>query len=146
MLLQSSKQFNSKNDSDLKSCSKPEFYSSESIKLLENLNNINRNASLAYFAISTLRNKSKHFLKFYQILLLLSGDISLNPGPCQMPFNDDKIWEPLKTRGLHFCYLNVNSLFSPKINELRGIPNYIRPAILGITESKLESSERRSKY
>ena len=89
-------------DSDLKSCSKSEFYSSESIKLQENINNINRNRSLAYFAISKLRNKPKHFLKFYQILLLFSGDISLNPGPYQMQFNDDKIWEPLETRGLHF--------------------------------------------
>ena len=88
--------------SDLKSCSKSEFYFSESIELQENLNNINRNTSLAYFAVSKLRNKLKHFLRFYQILLLLSGDISLKPGPFQMQFNDDKILEPLKTRGLHF--------------------------------------------
>ena len=44
-----------------------------------------------------------------------------------------------KTQGLYFCPLNVNSLLS-KINELRGITKYIRPAILGITESKLGSS------
>ena len=42
-------------DSDLKSCSKFEFYSSESLKLQEN--HVNRNTSLAYFAISKLRNK-----------------------------------------------------------------------------------------
>ena len=56
-----------------------------------------------------------------------------------MQFIDDKTWEPLKTRGLHFCHLNVNSLLS-KIDELRDITNYIKPAILGITESKLDSS------
>ena len=72
-------------------------------------------------------------------MLLLSGDISLNPGPCQMQFIDDKTWEPLKTRGLHFCHLKVNSLLS-KIDEPRDITNYIKPAILGITESKLDSS------
>ena len=55
-----------------------------------------------------------------------------------MQFIDDKTWEPLKTRGLH-CHLNVNSLLS-KIDELRDITNYIKPAILGITESKLDSS------
>ena len=130
---------NNSTDSDLKSCSKFEFYSSESLKLQENLNNVNRNTSLAYFTISKLRNKPKHFLKFYQILLLLSGDISLNPGPCQMQFIDDKTWQPLKTRSLHFCHLTVNSLLS-KIDELRDITNYIKPAILGITESKLDSS------
>ena len=47
--------------------------------------------------------------------------------------------ELLKTRGLHFCHLNINSLLS-KIDELRDIINYIRPAILDITESKLDSS------
>ena len=119
-------------DSDLKSCSKFEFYSLESITLQENPNSVNRNTTLAYIAMSKLRNKPKHFLKFYQILLLLSGNISLNPGPCQMQFTDDKTWEPLKTRDLRFCHLNVNSLLS-KTDELREITNYVRPAILGIT-------------
>ena len=43
------------------------------------------------------------------------------------------------TRGLHFCHLNVNSLLS-KIDEIRDISNHIKPAVLGITESKLNSS------
>ena len=34
----------------------------------------------------------------------------------QMQFIDDKTWEALKTRGLHFCHLNVNSLLS-KVEE-----------------------------
>ena len=53
-----------------------------------------------------------------------------------MQFIDDKTWEPLKTWGLYFCHLNVNSLLS-KADKLRDITNYIRP---GITESKLDSS------
>ena len=56
-----------------------------------------------------------------------------------MQFVNDKTWEHLKTRGLHFCYLNVNSLLS-KIDELTDITNNIRLAILGIRESKLDSS------
>ena len=99
-------------DSDLKYCSKFEFYHAESVKLQDNLGIINRNTNLAFFAISKLRNKTAHFLKFYQILLILSGDISLNPGPCQTQLNDDKTWDPLKTKGLHLCHLNVNSLLS----------------------------------
>ena len=70
-------------DSDLKYCSKFEFYHAESVKLQDNLGIINRNTNLASFAIYKLRNKPAHFLKFYQNLLILSGDISLNPGPCQ---------------------------------------------------------------
>ena len=45
----------------------------------------------------------------------------------------------LNTRGFHLSHLNVNGLLS-KIEELRDITNYIKPAILGITESKLDSS------
>ena len=126
-------------DSDLKYCSKFEFYHAESVKLQDNLGIINRNTNLAFFAISKLRNKPAHFLKFYQILLILSGDISLNPGPCQTQLNDDKTWDPLKTKGLHLCHLNVNSLLS-KIDEIRDIANRVKPAVLGITESKLDSS------
>ena len=46
--------------------------------------------------------------------------------------------ELLKTRGLHFCHLNINSLLS-KIDELTDIRNCIKPATLGITKSKLDS-------
>ena len=56
-----------------------------------------------------------------------------------MQLLEGKTWELLKTRGLHFCHLNVNSSLS-KIDELRDITIYIRLAILGITESKLDSS------
>ena len=125
-------------DSDLKYCSKFEFYHAESVKLQDNLGIINRNTNLAFFAIFKLRNKPAHFLKFYQILLILSGD-SLNPGPCQTQLNDDKTWDPLKTKGLHLCHFNVNSLLS-KIDEIRDIANRIKPAVLGITLSKLDSS------
>ena len=127
-------------DSDLKYCSKFEFYHAESVKLQDNLGITNRNTNFfAFFAISKLRNKPAHFLKFYQILLILSGDIRLNPGPCHTQLNDDKTWDPLKTKGLHLCHLNVNSLLS-KTDEIRDIANRIKPAVLGITESKLDSS------
>ena len=86
--------------------------------------------------LSKLRNKHT---KFYQILLLLSGDISLNTGPCHNQLKETKIWEPFKNRGLHFCHLNINSLFS-KIDELREIANHIKPAIFGISELKLDST------
>ena len=56
-----------------------------------------------------------------------------------MSFINEKTWESLTTGSLHFCHLNVNSLLS-KIDELRDITIYIKPAILGITESKLNSS------
>ena len=39
--------------------------------------------------------------------------------------------------GLHFLHININSLL-PKIDELKGIANKTKAAIIGITESKLD--------
>ena len=40
---------------------------------------------------------------------------------------------------MHFIHVNVNSLLS-KTEELRDVLGHTKPAILGITESKLDSS------
>ena len=51
------------------------------------------------------------------LILLLSGDITLNPGPTQI----SRSWSIFKKRGLHFiAHLNINSL-PYKIEELRQI-------------------------
>jgi len=90
-------------------------------------------------ALNKLNFRDQKCLKFYQFLILLSGDISLNPGPSQYVHNGDKKFEPFHKRGLHFLHINVNSLLS-KIDELRHIANRTNLAILGITESKLDNS------
>ena len=95
--------------------------------------------SSRYFALNKLRIKRNECFKFYHLLILLSGDVSLNPGPSQYPsYNDDK-FEPFRKCGLHFLHINVNSLLS-KIDELRDVVGHTKPAILGSTESKLDSS------
>ena len=77
---------------------------------------------------------------YYRLLLLLSGDISLNPGHFHnlQPLNHDK-WNIFKHRGLHFLHLNINSLL-PKIDELRHIARLTNAAVIGISESKLDDS------
>ena len=73
------------------------------------------------------------------LLILLAGDVSLNPGPNKyLPDNDNK-FELLRKRGFHFLVINVDSLLL-KVNELRDVVGHTKPAILGITESKLDSS------
>ena len=70
--------------------------------------------------------------------MLLSGDVSLNPGPVQIsPPVNVNIWEPFNKKGLHFLHININSLL-PKIDELKCIANKTKAAIIGITESKLD--------
>ena len=82
--------------------------------------------------------KYKHYTNFYKFLLLLLGDLSLNPGPIQRsPDISSTIWEPLNKKGLHFLHININSLLSKK-DEIRCIANKTKAAIIGITESKLD--------
>ena len=77
---------------------------------------------------------------YYRLLLLLSGDISLNSGPFHnlQPLNHDG-WNIFKHRGLHFLHLNINILLS-KIDELRHIARLTSAAVIGISESKLDHS------
>ena len=87
--------------------------------------------SSRYFTLDKLRIKRHECSKFYHLLILLSGDVSLNPGPSQYPpYNDDK-FEPFRKRGLHFLHINVNSLLS-KIDELGDVAGHTKPAILRI--------------
>ena len=91
--------------------------------------------NLVCLAITNL--KYKNYKTFYQFLLLLSGDGSLNPEPDQISLAvNTNIWEPLKKKGLHFLHINRNSLL-PKINELKCIASKTKAAIIGIIESKL---------
>ena len=94
---------------------------------------------LGYFVLNKICFKHKKCLKFYHFLILLSGDINLNPGPSQylLVDSDDK-FELFHKCGLHFLHINVNSLLL-KIDELGDIVGHTKPAILGITESKLNS-------
>ena len=123
---------------DLK-CLNNEFFSTELIKTTSDINSAKMLVSSRYFALNKLKIKRNECFKFYHLLILLSGDVSINPGPSQyLPDNDDK-FEPFRKRGLHFLHININSLLS-KIDELRDVVGHTKPAILGITESKLDSS------
>ena len=74
------------------------------------------------------------------MLLLLSEDIILNPGPinCSQQHNYDQ-WAVFKKKGLHFVHININRLL-PKINELRYSAKLSQAAVIGISESKLDDS------
>ena len=66
------------------------------------------------------------------MLLLLSGDISLNPGPTANSILKKK-------KGLHFLLLNINSIL-PKSHELKTFTRNTKAAIISITESKADNS------
>ena len=92
--------------------------------------------NLVCLAITNL--KYKDYNNFYQFILLLSGDVSLNPGPLQIsPTVNFNIWEPLNKKGLHFLHINISSLL-PKTDELKCIASKTKATIIGITELKLD--------
>ena len=84
--------------------------------------------------------KYRNFNSYFHLLKLLSGDISLNPGPTHQHklqcLNERNIF---KSKGLHFIHLNIDSLL-PKIEELRIIAKSSNDAIIGNSESKLDES------
>ena len=91
--------------------------------------------------LKRVNNKS-----FLRILLLISGDTSLNPEPV---YNNQLLhsneWNVFRSKGIHLIDLNVNSPL-PKIDEIRYIAERTKPAVIGITEPKLDESFFQSEF
>ena len=123
----------------MKCCPNSKVFSIEVIKITSDFSSAEIRVDLGYFVLNKICFKRKKCLKFYQFIILLSGDISLNPGPSQYPQDNDNKFEPFHKSGLHVLHINVNSLLL-KIHELRDTVGHTKVAVLGITESKLDSS------
>ena len=93
------------------------------------------------FSIATISEfKTVNINKsFYRLILILLGDISLNPGPvCNQHPQNLKEGDIFKIKRLHLLHLNINSLLS-KTDELRYIAKLSNVAVMGISESKLDN-------
>ena len=53
--------------------------------------------------------------------------------------HDNSKWKHFKKKGLHILHLNINSL-APRTDEIRFIAKQSNASIIGISESKLDSS------
>ena len=84
----------------------------------------------------SIKCHKNHFL-YLKLILLLSGNISLKPGPIQNDHLKEN-WKKLET-SLNFIRLNINSLL-PKIDELREIIKISNPTVIDIAETKLDNS------
>ena len=119
------------------------FFTTELINKLESLYTSHLHLQSIFLSVSQLMYRN--FNSYYRLLLLLSGDISLNAGsrlnPCHnlQTLLDDGEWGIFKHSGLHFLHLNINGLL-PKIDELRHIVRSTNAAVIGISESKLDDS------
>ena len=74
------------------------------------------------------------------MLLLLSWDISLKPGPINgsQQYKNNH-WAVFKKGGLQFGYVNINNLL-PKIDELQYIAKVSQAAVIGISDSNADDS------
>ena len=106
LLSYASKQPNKDESSCLKN-DKKQFFNFEYFKFCKTnyLQTLNENMSLLAFSQMKIKNRNK----FLRIILLLSGDIELNPGPTQL---DENTFSCFRNRGLHFLHLNINSVLT----------------------------------
>ena len=128
----------SKPQNRLKSCFTCQLFTHDTIEIANEVNTSHFQSEMSIFAISKFRFKSDN--SFYRLLLLLSGDISLNPGPFSNPqLFKENAWQAFSNRGLHLIHLNINSQLT-KTDELRNIAKRTKAAVIGISESKLDST------
>ena len=120
----------------LKTYPKNEFFTIETIRFTNRINELFLETNFKLFSLSKMRNKNHLYL---EMLLILSGDINLNPGPVNMHQIKDRKFEVFTRKGLHFIHLNINSLL-PKIDELQYIAKNSNAAVIGISESKLDNT------
>ena len=119
--------------------SKKYFFTIKSIQESNYINEELLKTNLCLMVMSKI--KFKNHSNFYQLLLMLSGDINPNPGPQEPQI--ENVWEIFNKKGLHFLHININSLL-PKIDEVRSIAEKSNAAVIGITESKLDDSVENS--
>ena len=122
---------------NVKLCNRLQFYSPDYIRTCKELNKACLLSQFSILTISKLKaiNNNKSFCR---LILILSGDISLNPGPVYNHHPPNlKEWDKFKIKGLHLLHLNINSLL-PKIDKLRYMVNLSNAAVIGITQSKLD--------
>ena len=114
------------------------MFTYESIDACHLLHTYHVHNAFVFFALSTFKCRNKD--SFFKLLLLLSGDVSLNPGPSHINgTSDNNEWDVFKALALHFIHININSLLT-KIEELRRIARQSNAAVIGISESKLGNS------
>ena len=108
---------------------------------LDNVETSCLHSDLVFISIYKLQHRNSN--SYFNLLLVLSGDISLNPGhPHNNQLEPQSEWGVFNSSGLHFTHLNVNSLLL-KIDQLRNIAKLSNATVIGsyiISESKLDDS------
>ena len=122
----------------IRTYSRYEYFTFDCIDTCEDIQTLITQPTINHYSVSKLEYKNLNL--FSQLLLLLSGNISLNPDAVRQDTTQcSSEWNIFRSRGLHFIYLNITSLLS-KIEELRYIAKSTNAAVIGICKSKLDAS------
>ena len=68
-----------------------------------------------------------------------NSDISYNPEPHSVDEQSSDVYDVFKKKGLHFLHLNARSLL-PKIYQVKHLATSTQAAVIGLTETWLNSS------
>ena len=121
-----------------RTCCRYEVFTFDYINIYEDIQTLITQLTINYYSVSMLEYKNLN--SFFQLLLLLSGDINLNQGPVHQDATKcSSEWNVFRNRGLHFIHFNINSLLL-KIEEFRSIAKSNNAAVIGICKSKLDAS------
>ena len=121
----------------LQKLTKVDFFTIESIKFSNAVTYLDQNKMIHALVYTKLCFRESG--SYLGIILLLSGDVEVQPGPNYYCEENCKLCNLFKGRGIHLIHLNINSLL-PKIDEVRQIAKCSKANIIGITETKLDQS------
>ena len=86
---------------DMRTCTRSEFFTSEFMNICDDFQFSVTRISSTFYSVSKLEYRSLN--SYFHLLILLSSDKSLNPGPNhQHKIQFWNEWNIFKSRGLHF--------------------------------------------
>ena len=86
---------------DVKTCTRLEFFASEFMNVCDDFQFSVTRINSSFYSVSRLEYSNLN--SYFHLLILLSGDLSLNSGPnhqCKLQCLNE--WNIFKSRGLHF--------------------------------------------
>ena len=91
---------------EIKLCHQIEVFTPEYLNANNKLHEAFLNSQYTVLTISKLKQMNNK--SFYHLLIILSGDISLNPEPvCKHQILNTTEWDIFRTKGLHLMHLNI---------------------------------------
>ena len=127
----------------LKACNQFQFFTLDFIYICDELASFHFSFLFKLYTISKFKRINKK--SFHRILLILSGDISLNSGPvCNSQSSCSNEWNVFKAKGIHLIHLNVDRLL-PKTGKIWYTAARTNAVVIRISESKLDETILQSK-